>query len=366
MLQDSLAYQHDGAIPQQQKQHQQKTHAPPSIDQDSISQMSSPGSTYSTSTTGTGADSERSFSCPHCQHIFTRKHNLKSHLLIHSKEKPFNCSICSSKFRRLHDLKRHEKLHTGEKPHKCKNCGRKFARLDALVRHNNSQTGCTLLIDNSVIKGNSMSGTSTFANERRDTGIISERSTEQTISSSTSSSTSFKHIANPTPKPVPSVQSRSVSPTLQEQSLAPQPQYQLPAQPQPQSQSQPQSQTPRHEQQQQQQQQQQESQPPNVQHRKSYEISQWKINQLPSINKLTPLMNTDSQLPPPQTQPLLSHSISLDSLTPENSTNYDLLPYVKLLESRVSLLESKLSSTETKLAQLNYNFQQVQYSQSRK
>lgn len=89
------------------------------------------------------------FKCPQCEHSFSRKHNLKSHLLIHSTEKPFHCSICTLKFRRLHDLKRHEKLHTGEKPHQCKNCGRKFSRLDALVRHNNSQTGCNLLNEHS-------------------------------------------------------------------------------------------------------------------------------------------------------------------------------------------------------------------------
>ncbi|KAH3688135.1 hypothetical protein WICPIJ_000906 [Wickerhamomyces pijperi] len=89
-------------------------------------------------------------SCPHCNQTFTRSHNLKSHMLIHTGDKLFNCSVCSNKFRRLHDLKRHEKLHTGEKPYGCGKCGRKFARADALVRHANSQTGCALLIESGL------------------------------------------------------------------------------------------------------------------------------------------------------------------------------------------------------------------------
>lgn len=80
--------------------------------------------------------------CPYCSTVFTRHHNLKSHLLTHSQEKPYECNVCQSRFRRLHDLKRHTKLHTGERPHECPKCGRKFARGDALARHNKGQGGC--------------------------------------------------------------------------------------------------------------------------------------------------------------------------------------------------------------------------------
>ena len=80
--------------------------------------------------------------CPFCDTVFTRHHNLKSHLLTHSQEKPYECEKCKMRFRRLHDLKRHSKLHTGEKPHVCPKCDRKFARGDALARHSKGVGGC--------------------------------------------------------------------------------------------------------------------------------------------------------------------------------------------------------------------------------
>lgn len=92
-----------------------------------------------------GSATRGKYPCPQCSHSFTRRHNLKSHLLTHTLSRPFNCHICSSKFRRLHDLKRHEKLHTGERPFNCEKCGRRFARADALVRHMNSMQGCSSL-----------------------------------------------------------------------------------------------------------------------------------------------------------------------------------------------------------------------------
>lgn len=80
--------------------------------------------------------------CPTCSTVFTRQHNLKSHMLTHKDEKPYKCEQCDMRFRRLHDLKRHSKLHTGEKPHVCPKCDRKFARGDALARHSKGAGGC--------------------------------------------------------------------------------------------------------------------------------------------------------------------------------------------------------------------------------
>lgn len=81
--------------------------------------------------------------CGYCGSEFTRHHNLKSHLLLHSQEKPYSCIICDQKFRRLHDLKRHVKLHsTGQEPVRCPKCGRAFAREDVLRRHSRVSGGC--------------------------------------------------------------------------------------------------------------------------------------------------------------------------------------------------------------------------------
>lgn len=90
------------------------------------------------------SNNEKKYPCPQCEHTFTRKHNLKSHLLTHTNQRPFSCAHCPSQFRRQYDLKRHEKIHTREKSHICKACGKGFARADALLRHMNSNSGCQL------------------------------------------------------------------------------------------------------------------------------------------------------------------------------------------------------------------------------
>jgi hypothetical protein len=49
---------------------------------------------------------------------------------------PFQCEFCPSAFSRKHDLKRHIKIHTGSTPaHKCKHCGKSYARVEALAKH---------------------------------------------------------------------------------------------------------------------------------------------------------------------------------------------------------------------------------------
>lgn len=87
------------------------------------------------------SDLDRIFTCDQCDKIFTRKHNLETHKLVHSQSKPYTCTICKSGFKRSHDLKRHQRMHTGEKPHLCNKCDRSFARADALLRH--TKHGCS-------------------------------------------------------------------------------------------------------------------------------------------------------------------------------------------------------------------------------
>ncbi|KAJ2082621.1 hypothetical protein H4R24_001451 [Coemansia sp. RSA 988] len=52
-----------------------------------------------------------------------------------SPARPFKCETCEQSFSRNHDLKRHVKIHSGIKPHKCLKCGKSFGRSDALKRH---------------------------------------------------------------------------------------------------------------------------------------------------------------------------------------------------------------------------------------
>ncbi|OMJ29700.1 Zinc finger and BTB domain-containing protein 7C [Smittium culicis] len=63
--------------------------------------------------------------------------------------RPYKCNACNQSFSRNHDLKRHIKIHTGVKPYKCKKCGKKFGRSDALKRHSLVKK-CRMLDQNKV------------------------------------------------------------------------------------------------------------------------------------------------------------------------------------------------------------------------
>lgn len=55
--------------------------------------------------------------------------------------KPHACSICGSRFTRFHNLKQHIKLHSGIKPYQCDHCGKRFTRNYTLRLH--KQKVCT-------------------------------------------------------------------------------------------------------------------------------------------------------------------------------------------------------------------------------
>ncbi|CAH1256376.1 ZBTB8A [Branchiostoma lanceolatum] len=56
---------------------------------------------------------EARYSCPICLQTFTRSHNLKNHMLIHSDAKPFTCPRCSGEFRYKRNLKAHSSVCKG-------------------------------------------------------------------------------------------------------------------------------------------------------------------------------------------------------------------------------------------------------------
>lgn len=79
--------------------------------------------------------------CPECSREFTRRYNLKSHLLTHRSERPFECQVCSRAFARKGDHARHMKIHSGEKNFICDGCQSRFIRSHELTSHHRSQRG---------------------------------------------------------------------------------------------------------------------------------------------------------------------------------------------------------------------------------
>lgn len=90
------------------------------------------------------------FKCPHCDTVFQRQYNLKSHLRTHSTRRDHVCSDCQKKFARPGDLRRHMSSHTGDRRFICRGtlrngetwgCGKSFARADTLRKHHESRVG---------------------------------------------------------------------------------------------------------------------------------------------------------------------------------------------------------------------------------
>lgn len=60
--------------------------------------------------------------CQICGSRFTRYHNLKQHIKLHSGVKPYECNICHKRFTRNYTLRLHKQKHNGGQQFKCGSC----------------------------------------------------------------------------------------------------------------------------------------------------------------------------------------------------------------------------------------------------
>ena len=78
---------------------------------------------------------KKDFKCEVCEKMFSRKNNLRSHMLTHTKLKDHECDICKKKFARKFGLIQHFRIHLGEQPYGCAECGKWFTQSFTRNRH---------------------------------------------------------------------------------------------------------------------------------------------------------------------------------------------------------------------------------------
>ena len=76
------------------------------------------------------------YKCRHCSETFTRRRQLKTHLLkSHNEGTWFTCHICPKKFSLKCNLKMHIQRHEGMKPYVCDECQKRFCTGYELKSH---------------------------------------------------------------------------------------------------------------------------------------------------------------------------------------------------------------------------------------
>ncbi|XP_051929695.1 gastrula zinc finger protein XlCGF57.1-like [Hippocampus zosterae] len=79
---------------------------------------------------------EKQFSCSVCLKVFSRKWDMKTHMLMkHTDERPFACPVCNKGFATKKYMTLHMRRHSGEKPFACLLCPKRFKTKAELERH---------------------------------------------------------------------------------------------------------------------------------------------------------------------------------------------------------------------------------------
>lgn len=70
--------------------------------------------------------------CRYCKKIFRRRHQLDTHLNIHTGRKPHQCEACGRQFRAITTLQSHLSTHDCRQTFTCKFCDKEFTHRAAL------------------------------------------------------------------------------------------------------------------------------------------------------------------------------------------------------------------------------------------
>ncbi|XP_031631923.1 zinc finger protein 568-like [Contarinia nasturtii] len=85
---------------------------------------------------GSASNGKSKTNCEFCNYVAPSASKLIRHRSIHTSEKPFECNICAKGFTRKDNLKAHMmRIHTGELPFKCNICAKRFAEKNTLKKH---------------------------------------------------------------------------------------------------------------------------------------------------------------------------------------------------------------------------------------